>query len=212
MACSAAPVALRLWHDTTTRFGSKVAYAGICASAQHSADCHPSGHNSASTCGGQESPIDGKGYDPAYAHALDIHINDPSDGTCEAILAALLQDPRTRYCIWKGIGYYGIAHGFPGKFQSFDHTDHVHWSAMPGTTFDTKPFYGGAPAPTGGFGTMTDAEIRTEFANQDDRIVARVVKELYGTKTKPAGIAAMVDRNKNKLNRLLEHFGLKTSD
>lgn len=73
-----------------------------------------------------------------------------------------------------------------------------------------RPAY--STSTSGGFGTMTDKEIRQEFTNQDDRIVARVVKELYGTQKEPAGIAAMVDRNKRKLNTLLEHFGLKTGD
>lgn len=140
MTCAAAPVALRLWHDTEARYGSKVTYAGIVASASHSADCHPSGHNCASTCGGQESPIDGKSYDPAYAHALDIHFGaDKALG--RQIANLLLQDPRTRYVIIDGVGYYGVAHGYPGTFESFDHTEHVHWSGMPETTFDTSPFY-----------------------------------------------------------------------
>lgn len=57
---------------------------------------------------------------------------------------------------------------------------------------------------------MTDAEIRREFANQDDRIVARVVAELAGTKTKPAGLAAVQQRIIKKLNRLLTAAGLST--
>ena len=63
---------------------------------------------------------------------------------------------------------------------------------------------------TQGWGTMTDAEIRQEFANQDDRIVARVVAELAGTRTKPAGLAATQQRMIRKLNRLLAAAGLKT--
>lgn len=40
----------------------------------------------------------------------------------------------------------------------------------------------------GGFGTMTDDEIRQEFANQDDRIVARVRKELEPLRDETRGL------------------------
>lgn len=137
MSCQPSPVALRLWHDTQVRYGTRVTYAGIVGDANH--QTRVSGHN----CGAlQESPLDGVDYADEYAHALDIHVGaDRQLG--DELVRLLVADPRTRYVIWQGVGYYGVSHGAPGTFDSFDHTEHVHWSGMPGTTFDTRPFYTG---------------------------------------------------------------------
>lgn len=137
MSCSPAPVALRLWHDTQTRYGARVSYLGIVGDSAHAT--RVSGHN----CGPlQESPIGGVDYDDDYAHALDIKVNGDR-ALALAIVALLLLDTRTRYVIFDGVGYYP-AHRGGGTFESFDHEDHVHWSGMPGSTFDTRPFYVGA--------------------------------------------------------------------
>lgn len=210
--CTAAPVAAAAWRDDRARWGSRVTYLGIVGDQSHQ------GRTSSHNCGArQESPVNGVDYDDRYAHALDTGVGgDTALGM--AIVAARVRDPRVRYCIYRGVGYYGHYYRPPGPdgrtrtFTASGHPTHVHTSFLPGTTFDTRPFdfLGGATSTTEGWGTMTDAEIRQEFANQDDRIVARVVAELAGTKTKPAGLAATQQRIIRKLNRLLTAAGLKT--
>lgn len=146
MTCTAAPIVGAAWRDDYARFGSRVTYLGGPASAQHSADCHASSHNCASTCGGQESPVNGVAYDPRYAHAIDVGVGqDQALGM--QIVNARVRDPRVRYCIFRGVGYYGHAYRPPGPggatrtFTASGHPTHVHTSFLPGTTFDVRPFY-----------------------------------------------------------------------
>lgn len=146
MACGTAPVVGAAWRDDQARYGSRVTYLGGPASPQHAADCHPSSHNCASTCGGQESPVNGVAYDSRYCHAIDTGVGDDS-ALGYSIVAARVRDPRVRYCIYRGVGYYGHYYRPPGPdgrtrtFSASGHPTHVHTSFLPGTTFDTRPFY-----------------------------------------------------------------------
>lgn len=147
MDCLEAPVAQRGFHDDKVRYGDKVSFLGIIASSQHSADCHSSSHNCASTCGGQEGPVNGVAYDPRYAHALDTGVGSNLVIGYE-IVDAYCHDPRCRYCIYRGVIYYGLAYraGPNGTIMTgrgSGHPTHVHRSFLPGTTFDTRPFYMG---------------------------------------------------------------------
>lgn len=137
--CLPAPVATRLWGDVHGRWPSTT-FLGIVGDQAHQA--RTSGHN----CGSrQESALGGVGYDDAYAHALDIGHGGNRTLAAE-IRGELLKDPRTRYVIDNGVGYYP-AHRGGGTFNSSGHTTHLHWSAMPGTTFDTRPFFGRREMP-----------------------------------------------------------------
>lgn len=143
--CEAAPVASKCWLcvSTAPAYAGRVSFLGIVGDQAHS--LHRSGHNCASAPGGQESPIDGVGYNPDFAHALDIGHNDLA--LAARIRGELLPDLRVRYVIDNGIGYYPEHRG-GGTFVSFDHEGHLHVSFMPGTTFDIRPFvFGTAPAP-----------------------------------------------------------------
>lgn len=128
--CSPSPVAQRAWQDDRDRYGSRVRYLGIKGDDAHKK--RRSDHN----CG-QYS-----GYHPGYAHALDTGVDSPALGY--EIVRARMADPRVKYCIFRGVGYYPHHRG-GGTFRSSGHPDHVHTSFMPGTTFDTRPFYQGAP-------------------------------------------------------------------
>lgn len=165
MSCAPAPVALRLWHDTQVRYGSRVSYLGIVGDQSHQQ--RTSGHN----CGLlQEAPIGGVDYDDGYAHALDIKVNGDR-ALALAIVALLLLDPRTRYVIFDGVGYYP-AHRGGGTFESFDHEDHVHWSGMPGSTHDTRPFYVGAT--TGATDEEAELMAAKDEIQRDIRLAAQV--------------------------------------
>lgn len=165
MTCSPAPVALRLWHDTQVRYGDRVTYLGIVGDQSHQA--RTSGHN----CGLlQESPIGGVDYDDRYAHALDIKVNGDRALAFE-IVRLLLADTRTRYVIFDGVGYYPPHRG-GGTFDSFDHEDHVHWSGMPGSTFDTRPFYVGAT--TGADDEEAELMAAKDEIQRDIRLAAQV--------------------------------------
>lgn len=197
MSCQPAPVALRARDDCIAAFGGKVFDDGIVASAAHSADCYRSSHNCASTCGGQESG----NYNGAYAHAWDAGHAIGDIVTALAVRIAFLADSRVRYVIDRGILYYP-----DGSWShSTGHEDHDHMSFLPGTTFDTRPF---TFTTSGGFGTMTDDQIRQEFANQDDRIVARVVAELAGTERKPGKILGPLWKANGMIRSLQKKAGI----
>ncbi len=143
MTCTAAPVVLAAFDADRARYGTRVSYLGGPASASHSADCHASSHNCASTCGGQESPINGVRYDPRYAHATDTYVGaDKRLG--QDIVWWRIRDPRTRYCIFDGVLYYGLHNPDHrgGTARASGHPTHVHTSWLPGTTFDVSGFYG----------------------------------------------------------------------
>lgn len=152
--CVPAPVAERCWADAQARWGSRVTFLGIVGDQAHSV--RQSGHNCASAPGGQESPIDGVGYAPGFAHALDLgHGGDRELAT--EIRQALLADRRTRYVIDNGTVYYP-AHRGGGTSPSSGHESHIHWSGMPGSTYDTRPFFTNTD---GGF--TVDAEAKARF-------------------------------------------------
>lgn len=151
--CQPAPVAERCWADTEARWGDDVYFLGIVGDQAHST--RRSGHNCGSAPGGQESPVDGVAYDPSYAHALDIG-HGGNRPLAARIRADLLADPRTRYVIDNGTGYYPDHRG-GGTFASTGHDEHLHVSFMPGTTHDTRPFY----TDPGGF--TVDAEAKARF-------------------------------------------------
>lgn len=133
--CQEAPVARRCWEDAQRRWNG-VYFLGIIGDQAHQSS--PSSHNCAPM---QESPLNGESYHPEYAHALDIG-HGGAGYKAAAIRKALLADERTRYVIDRGVGYYGKAHPKSGTFASSGHHTHVHASFMPGTTFDTRPFFG----------------------------------------------------------------------
>lgn len=125
--CSPSPVAKRAWQDDQARYGSRVRYLGIVGDKAHQA--RKSDHN-----------CNQRGYNPNYAHALDTGVDSAALGM--EIVRARMKDRRVSYCIFRGVGYYPDHRG-GGTFRSSGHPDHVHTSFMPGTTFDTSPFYGG---------------------------------------------------------------------
>lgn len=139
--CTAAPVAAAAWRDDRARWGSRVTYLGIVGDQSHQA--RTSSHN----CGArQESPVNGVDYDDRYAHALDTGVGDDTE-LGYTIVNARVRDRRTRYCIYRGVGYYGHHYRPPGPdgrtrtFRASGHPTHVHTSFLPGTTFDTSAFY-----------------------------------------------------------------------
>jgi len=132
--CSPAPVATACWESASARYGNRVSYLGIVGDQAHST--RTSGHNCAPR---QESGS----YDPNFAHALDIG-HGGNRGLAAEIRNALLGDLRTRYVIDNGVGYYPPHRG-GGTFSSSGHSTHVHVSFQPGTTYQTKPFFGPGP-------------------------------------------------------------------
>lgn len=175
--CQPAPVATQAWTDTLARWPG-VTFLGIVGDQAH--QTRRSSHNCAPM---QESGA----YDPNFAHALDVgHGGDRVLAT--AIRTAFLADPRVRYVIDNGVGYYGddyspgafrrvwdavrrvFTRTGPRTFRSSGHTTHVHVSFLPGTTHDTRPFHD----TQGGFGTMTDQQILDEFANVTKRTGAQL--------------------------------------
>lgn len=133
--CQAAPVAERLWADVHAAHPATT-FLGIVGDQAHS--LRRSSHNCGSAPGGQESPIGGVAYDPDYAHALDIGVGTDRD-LALAIIGVLVDDPRTRYCIYDGDLYYPDGDDEPDA-DATGHPTHVHWSGKPGTTRDTRPF------------------------------------------------------------------------
>lgn len=141
MGCSAAPVAAAAWRDDQARWGRRVTYLGIVGDPSHQ------GRTSSHNCGlRQESPVNGVDYDDNYAHALDTGVGDDI-ALGMAIVNARVRDPRVRYCIYRGVGYYGHHYRPPGPdgrtrtFRASGHPTHVHTSFLPGTTFDVRAFY-----------------------------------------------------------------------
>lgn len=208
MTCLASPVALQAREDCMAQVPG-VYDSGIVASQQHSADCHRSSHNCASTCGGQESG----NYDPRYAHAWDAgHGGDREKA--KVIRTGFLADSRCRYCIDNAIIYYPDGSWSHGS----GHPTHVHTSFLPGTTFDTRPFtFNGSAGDDAEMlsqeaqdwidGRLIDAAEQSKAREAQLRkdIVADVTKALYGTKAAPSRLV-------KKLNRLLTHFKLKADD
>ena len=140
--CDGAPVANAAWRDAQT-IESGLYYLGICGDYAHS--IRQSGHNCQYSPGGNESPINGVDYDPRYCHALDIgHGGDRAKAA--RLRNAFLQDPRVRYVIDNGVGYYPPSRG-GGTFASSGHDTHIHVSFMPGSTFQVQPFFGPPPPP-----------------------------------------------------------------
>ena len=140
--CTPAPTAQACWRDAQ-RAESGLTYLGICGDIAHS--LRQSGHNCANTPGGCEDAINGVGYPVEYCHALDIgHGGDRSKA--QRMRTALLPDRRVRYVIDNGVGYYP-AHRGGGTFSSSGHSEHLHVSFMPGSTFDVDPYFGAAAVP-----------------------------------------------------------------
>ena len=132
--CQPAPVATALWGEVSRKYEGRVLFLGIVGDQAHSV--RTSSHNCAPN---QESGD----YNPNYAHALDIgHHGDRA--LAAQIRNVLLGDRRVRYVIDNGVGYYP-AHRGGGTFSSSGHSEHLHVSFQPGTTFDTRPFLGPAP-------------------------------------------------------------------
>lgn len=141
MGCSAAPVAAAAWRDDRARYGPRVTYLGIVGDPRH--QTRTSSHNCAPK---QESAVNGRAYDPNYAHALDTGVGaDVALGM--EVVNARVRDPRVRYCIFRGVGYYGHHYRPPGPdgrtrtFRASGHPTHVHTSFLPSTTHDVRPFY-----------------------------------------------------------------------
>lgn len=140
--CNGAPVANAAWRDVQL-IEDDLYYLGICGDFAHS--LRVSGHNCGRSPGGVESPINGVGYDPNFCHALDIgHGGDRAKA--KRMRDRFLQDPRVRYVIDNGTGYYP-AHRGGGTFTSSGHDTHLHVSFMPGSTHNVAPFFGPPPPP-----------------------------------------------------------------
>lgn len=210
MTCSPAPVATQAWTDTLAKWPG-VTFLGIVGDQAH--QTRRSSHNCAPM---QESGA----YDPNHAHALDIgHGGDRT--LAAAIRVAFLADPRTRYVIDNGVGYYGdnyspslsrriwdavrrvFTRTGPRTFRSTGHTTHVHVSFLPGTTFDTRPFF--------------TADTEDDMTQEEHDMLVAIHQEIFGVgaafgqPAKPS-LRSIIDRNRRKLNRLLEHFGLKDEE
>src|SRR5262249_23771911 len=123
------------WRDFDAAYPGQLTYLGGPASATHSADCHRSSHNRASTCGGQESPM----VNPATGQ-----LESYDGGTCAAIHPGhggnrpparqlrnqFLMGRRrndVRYVIDDGTGYYPDG----TTFRSSGHGTHTHTSLTP---------------------------------------------------------------------------------
>lgn len=166
MACHPAPVATRLWSDTHRRYGARVYFLGIIGDASHQA--RKSDHN----CGQS-------GYPASYAHALDAGVGDDRRLGNE-IVELLRHDRRVKYLIFRGVGYRPWWRG-GSTFSSKGHATHVHVSLAPGTTFDTRPFYGASAspgAPTGG-SEVTEGEMNAIILNTA-AATAKLVDERIG--------------------------------
>lgn len=174
MTCSPSPVASKCWLDVDAAYPGRLTFLGIVGDQNH--QTHISGHN----CGLlQESPIDGVNYDDRFAHALDIG-HGGNRALAAEIRGFLLKDPRVRYVIDNGIGYYSDIRG-GGTFTSFDHEHHLHVSFMPGTTFDVRPFTFTSAPPT-------PIPI-PDFREDDDMVIWRFKNLPDGVSKPPIGTA-----------------------
>lgn len=134
MACQEAPVARRAYADAKSLY-PQVYFLGIIGDSSHSV--RKSGHN----CGANRELV---GTDPNYAHALDIGVGSDTKVGYD-LVDRFIKDPRVWYVIYRGRGYRALHRG-GGTFTSFDHESHVHISFGPGSTFQTQPFFSGAPS------------------------------------------------------------------
>lgn len=204
MACSEAPVAQRAFHDDRVRYGTRVGFLGIIGDTAHQG--RTSSHNCAPR---QESPVGGVRYHPGYAHALDVKVfGDRALGL--EIVNARCHDPRVRYCIFQAVIYYGI-HYRPGPNgtiltgKSSGHPDHVHTSFLPGTTFDTSPFYQNASDEEFDMDAVTEiknavlvmgVKVLEELADTEERLLRAEWKTRRAVKDQDAtddALAAAVD-------------------
>lgn len=134
MACQEAPVARRAYADAKALY-PQVYFLGIIGDSSHSV--RKSGHN----CGANRELV---GTDPNYAHAVDIGVGSDTKVGYD-LVERFRNDPRVWYVIYRGRGYRPWHRG-GGTFSSFDHESHVHVSFGPGSTFQTQPFFSGAPS------------------------------------------------------------------
>lgn len=135
-------------------------------------------------------------------HAADL-THDPANG-CDNNRNAeqVKDDPRVKYVIWnRRIWNPSISRTWRPYTGSNPHDKHMHVSVTDAGENDTSPWF--TPQEDDMLSPDAQAFIRQELANQDDRIVARVKKEIadsFGTRTV------------RKLNRLLEHAGLRPTE
>lgn len=167
MSCSPSPVASACWHDVDAAYPGKLTFLGIVGDQAH--QTHTSSHNCA--------PMQESGdYNPDYAHALDIGHGGNRTLAAE-IRNYLLKDYRVRYVLDDGTGYKPDG----STFDSFDHTEHVHVSFLPGTTFDVRPFiFGDDDMP---LNAQDLAAIRAMIQNNADGTEAVVKAQHEDTKT-----------------------------
>lgn len=153
--CQAAPVIDRLGQDWATHFdipetygvpGRGGVYLGSVGDQSH--QTRSSSHNCAPR---QESPVNGVAYAPQYAHARDARPSSHAVGM--EMVHAHLQDPRCRYVIYDGVGYK------PDGSTWLTYHPTFHFSAMPGTHNDTRPFFGPPERPP-----LTDQQKRAVLA------------------------------------------------
>ena len=219
--CNPAPVAQACWRDAQ-KFAPGVYYLGICGDFAHSQ--RRSGDNCGAAPGGQELPINGVGYDTRHCHALDIGHGGNRELAAK-IRNALLADPRVRYVLDNGTGYYPPHRG-GGTFTSFDHTEHVHVSFMPGTTFDVRPFFTGqvtpTPPQTGGWLMAGEKEeiqrdirlaaglILADSKERQDQTNDLIRRKAAASRRRDEALAAAIGELGGDVNKILAAFGPDT--
>ena len=136
MDCREAPAARALYDQTRARYGGRVHFLGIIGDQAH--QTQHSSHNCA--------PMQESGqYNPNYAHAVDIGVDSRTTG--DSIWRAIKHDRRIRYAIFARRLLYPDWRG-GGTAWASDHDGHIHISLVPGSTFDTSPYYRATPKPT----------------------------------------------------------------
>lgn len=146
MTCRASSSVLGCFEDFH-QVHPQLVYLGGPASSSHSADCHASSHNCASTCGGQESalvnPHTGvlEGYPDNECAAVDMgHGGDRL--LAGKVRNQLLLGPRStdvRYVIDNGVVYSPPWRG-GGTSRGSGHEAHVHCSQTPWATRSDAPW------------------------------------------------------------------------
>ena len=137
---------------------------------------------SAHCCGDRAEDPDARGLDVVLAWDCGHAVGDRD--TAKTVREAFLTDPRVHYCISFGELYYRDGDNIPDR-DNTGHEDHVHVTFYPWAADDDRPF----TLTSGGFGTMTDAEIKQLFTDQSKQNDARMDKVL-------AAIAELRDAEK----------------
>ena len=129
------------------------------------------------TLGDQAHAARASDHNPGHnglVHAADL-THDPAHGVdCNTLAEHIKNDPRVKYVIWnRRIWNPSISRTWRPYTGSNPHDHHMHVSVTDAGENDTTPWF--TPTqPTGGFGTMDDTKILTEFANVTKRTGAQL--------------------------------------